>query len=230
MLIERKRGEPLRSRFDQPARGTVEASHAWREAVRRSREQERARPAQAVRSLPTAAGRWSLLGTPRADAVDPDASARQLLARYGVVFRDLLVRETALPPWRELAMALRRLEARGEIRGGRFVTGFVGEQFALPEALDELRAVRAPAASAELVRTAATDPLNLVGIVTPGPRVPAVIGNAILWRDGVPLASLEAGAVVVRTTLEPGARIADDLTYHAAPRRSSPPAQPTLPL
>ena len=222
VLIERKRGEPLRSRFDALARGTVEASHAWREAVRRAREKERARPSQAVRSLPTAAGRWSLLGEPRADAVDPEASARQLLARYGVVFRDLLVRETALPPWRELAVALRRLEARGEIRGGRFVTGFVGEQFALPEALDELRAVRTPPTISELVRVAATDPLNLVGIVTPGPRVPAVIGNAILWRDGVPLASLEAGTVVVRTALEPGARIDDDLSYHAPARRPAP--------
>jgi ATP-dependent Lhr-like helicase len=230
VLIERKRGEPLRTRFDQPARGTVEASHAWREAVRRSREKERARPAVAVRSLPTAAGRWSLLGAPRADALDPDASARQLLARYGVVFRDLLVREPALPPWRDLAMALRRLEARGEIRGGRFVTGFVGEQFALPEALDGLRAVRTPPATHELVKVAATDPLNLVGIVTPGPRVPAVIGNAVLWCDGVPLASLEAGAVVVRTTLPAGARVDDDLTYHEASRRLMPAAQPSLPL
>jgi ATP-dependent Lhr-like helicase len=127
-------------------------------------------------------------------------------------------------------MALRRLEARGEIRGGRFVTGFVGEQFALPEALDELRAVRQPPAAPELCRVAATDPLNLVGIVSPGPRVPAVIGNAVLYRDGVAVASLEAGAVVVRTTLEPGARIDDDLTYHAPPRRSAPPAQAALPL
>ncbi|MBK7191535.1 MAG: DEAD/DEAH box helicase [Myxococcales bacterium] len=230
VLIERKRGEPLRTRFDQPARGTVEASHAWREAVRRTREKERARPAVAMRSLPTAAGRWSLVGAPRAEALDPDASARQLLARYGVVFRDLLVREPALPPWRDLAMALRRLEARGEIRGGRFVTGFVGEQFALPEALDELRAVRTPPIGRELVKVAATDPLNLVGIVTPGPRVPAVIGNAVLWCDGVPLASLEAGAVVVRMTLPAGARVDDDLTYHEAPRRSVPAAQPSLPL
>jgi ATP-dependent Lhr-like helicase len=230
VLIERRRGEPLRSRFDQPARGAASATHAWREAVKRAREKERARPQQALRSLPTAAGRWSLLAPPRADAVDADASARQLLARYGVVFRDLLVRETALPPWRDLAMALRRLEARGEIRGGRFVTGFVGEQFALPEALDELRAVRQPPAAPELCRVAATDPLNLVGIVSPGPRVPAVIGNAVLYRDGVAVASLEAGAVVVRTTLEPGARIDDDLTYHAPPRRSAPPAQAALPL
>ncbi|MEZ4403120.1 MAG: DEAD/DEAH box helicase [Kofleriaceae bacterium] len=230
VLIERKRGEPLRSRFDQPDRGAVEASHAWREAVRRARGKERTRPGQAIRSLPTAAGRWSLLGAPRADAVDAEASARQLLARYGVVFRDLLVRETALPPWRDLAMALRRLEARGEIRGGRFVTGFVGEQFALPEALDELRAVRAPTGAAESVRVAATDPLNLVGITSPGPRVPAVIGNAILYRDGLAVASLEAGAVVVRTALEPGARVDDDLTYHAPARRSPPVRQASLPL
>lgn len=230
VLVDRKRGEPTRTRFDEPNRGAASATHAWREAVRRARGKDRERPSQALRTLPTAAGRWSLLGAPRAEAVDPEASARQLLARYGVVFRDLLVRETALPPWRDLAMVLRRLEARGEIRGGRFVTGFVGEQFALPEALDELRAVRNPPAIAEVVRVAATDPLNLVGIVTPGPRVPAVIGNAILVRDGVPVASLEAGQVVVRTTLEPGARVDDDLTYHGPPRRSSPPPQAMLPL
>jgi ATP-dependent Lhr-like helicase len=230
VLIERRRGEPLRSRFDQPARGAASATHAWREAVKRAREKERARPSRPCARCRPRPGGGRCSAPPRADAVDADASARQLLARYGVVFRDLLVRETALPPWRDLAMALRRLEARGEIRGGRFVTGFVGEQFALPEALDELRAVRQPPAAPELCRVAATDPLNLVGIVSPGPRVPAVIGNAVLYRDGVAVASLEAGAVVVRTTLEPGARIDDDLTYHAPPRRSAPPAQAALPL
>jgi ATP-dependent Lhr-like helicase len=182
-----------------------------------------------VRSLPTAAGRWSLLAPPRRRR-RPDASARQLLARYGVVFRDLLVRETALPPWRELAMALRRLEARGEIRGGRFVTGFVGEQFALPEALDELRAVRQPPAAPSCVGWPPPIPSTWSASSAPGPRVPAVIGNAVLYRDGVAVASLEAGAVVVRTALEPGARIDDDLTYHAPPRRSAPPAQAALPL
>jgi ATP-dependent Lhr-like helicase len=103
----------------------------WLEAVKKARDRDLRRPGSALRALPTAAGRWSLLGPPRADALDVEASARQLLLRYGVVFRDLLVRESTLPPWRELAVVYRRLEARGEIRGGRFVNGFVGEQFAL---------------------------------------------------------------------------------------------------
>ncbi|HVV87402.1 MAG TPA: DEAD/DEAH box helicase, partial [Kofleriaceae bacterium] len=188
------------------------------------------RPTHALRSLPTAAGRWSLLGPPRAEAVDAERSARQLLARYGVVFRDLVARETALPPWRDLATSLRRLEARGEIRGGRFVHGFVGEQFALPEALDELRGLRALPAVPEVCKVAATDPLNLVGILIPGARVPAVIGNAVLYRDGVPIASREAGTVVLRTALEPGARVDDDLTYHPPPRRPAPVSQASLPL
>jgi ATP-dependent Lhr-like helicase len=180
--------------------------------------------------LPTAAGRWSLLGPPDANAVDVEASARQLLARYGVVFRDLVQRETTLPPWRELAVVLRRLEARGEIRGGRFVAGFVGEQFALAEAVEGLRAARHPSHTPELVRVAACDPLNLVGILAAGPRVPAVVGNAVLYKDGVAIASLEAGAVVVRERLEPGAHVDDDLVYHAPPRRDEPAPQITLPL
>ncbi|MEO8553947.1 MAG: DEAD/DEAH box helicase, partial [Kofleriaceae bacterium] len=181
-------------------------------------------------SLPTAAGRWSRRGSPRADALDPEASARQLLARYGIVFRDLVIRETALPPWRELAQVLRRLEARGEIRGGRFVTGFVGEQFALPEALDELRGVRAPGPYPEVARVAATDPLNLVGILTTGARVAAVLGNAVLFLDGQPIASLEAGELVRRAPVPLGATIDDDLTYHAPPRPVVVAAQAALPL
>jgi ATP-dependent Lhr-like helicase len=183
-----------------------------------------------MRALPTAVGRWSLLPPPRRDAIDAEAWARQLLARYGVVFRDLVARETSLPPWRELVVALRRLEARGEIRGGRFVAGFVGEQFALPEAADGLRAVRHPATNFEMCRVAATDPLNLVGVLSPGPRVPAVIGNAILYRDGVPIASREAGEVVTRVQLDPGARIDPDLVYHPPPPRPAPPPQASLPL
>jgi ATP-dependent Lhr-like helicase len=147
-----------------------------------------------------------------------------------VVFRDLLARESALPPWRELATALRRLEARGEIRGGRFVTGFVGEQFALPEALDELRGHRVPPPHGELCRVAATDPLNLAGILSPGARVPAVLGNAVLYRDGVPIASLESGEVVVRVNLEPGAGVDDDLSFRPPPRRIAPQPQVALPL
>ena len=109
--------------------------------------------------------------------------ARQLLARWGVVFRDLLARESVLPPWREVLSVLRRLEATGEIRGGRFVDGFLGEQFALPDALDTLRVLRRAAAdetqSREPLRVSAADPLNLVGIVTPGERVSALSADPV---------------------------------------------------
>jgi ATP-dependent Lhr-like helicase len=167
-------------------------------------------------------------GPPR--GVDAEASARQLLHRYGVVFRDLLLRESSLPPWRDLLVALRRLEARGEIRGGRFVTGFVGEQFALPEALDDLRGVRNPGPAPEPCRVAATDPANLVGILSPGPRVPAIVGNLVLYIDGQAVASLEAGKLVLRAPLPPGARIDDDLTYHPPPRPVPIMMQAALPL
>jgi ATP-dependent helicase Lhr and Lhr-like helicase len=141
-----------------------------------------------------------------------------LLTRYGVVFRDLLMRESNLPPWRELLVAMRRLEARGEIRGGRFVNGFVGEQFALAEALDELRAARHVGHSwPSTVRIAATDPLNLVGIISPGAKVAALVGNAILLLDGVAIASLESGKVILRPELPPGASVDADFNYVPAP-------------
>jgi hypothetical protein len=125
---------------------------------------------------------------PRAEQIDRDelaeAVAEQLLARYGVVFRDLVVRESFTLPWREVAWALRRLEARGQIRGGRFVGGFVGEQYALPEAVDALRRVRRTPPNGEIVRLSACDPLNLVGIIVPGNRVPAQSGHSVAYRDG----------------------------------------------
>ena len=115
--------------------------------------------------------------------------ARALLRRYGVVFRKLLTREfDELPPWIELLRVYRRLEARGEIRGGRFVAGFSGEQYALPEAVPMLRAVRRKPKTEQWVSLSAADPLNLVGILTPGGRVPALAGNRVLYRDGVPVA------------------------------------------
>jgi ATP-dependent helicase Lhr and Lhr-like helicase len=235
VLVDRGRGE-TRSPFDASRRSAdggarrTPPPRSWAAAVKRARGRDVRRPGHALCSLPTAAGRWSLLGPPDAGAVDAEASARQLLRRYGVVFRDLVARETTLPPWRELAVALRRLEARGEIRGGRFVAGFVGEQFALAEAADALRAARQPPHTPELVRVAATDPLNLVGVLSPGPRVPAVLGNAVLYKDGVAIASLEAGELVVRDCLEPGARVDDDLVYHPPPRRDEPAPQAALPL
>jgi ATP-dependent Lhr-like helicase len=108
-----------------------------------------------------------------------------LLRRYGIVFRELLTRESIQLPWREVLIALRRLEDRGEIRGGRFISGFLGEQFALPVAADSLRASRSQEPTYEVIRIAAADPLNLVGIILPGNRIPANSGRTFDLRDGV---------------------------------------------
>ena len=185
MLVDRRRGE-VKSHFDRTARADAAPPvRKWQDAIRaRARAIASARATRCARCRPRpAAGRCCRAA--RAEAIDAEASARQLLHRYGVVFRDLLARESSLPPWRDMLVALRRLEARGEIRGGRFVTGFVGEQFALPEALDELRARPPPGRRPpRSCRVAATDPLNLVGVLSPGPRVPAIVGNAVLYLDG----------------------------------------------
>jgi ATP-dependent helicase Lhr and Lhr-like helicase len=145
------------------------------------------------RNLVETAGRWSLLKSEKNDNVE--AIARTLLKRYGVVFRTLLQRESQLPPWRDLVRVYRRLEARGEIRGGRFVGGFGGEQFAAPDAVGRLRAVRKSEKLDELVVLSAADPLNLVGILTPGARVAATYRNRVLFRDGLPIAAVEGGHV-----------------------------------
>ena len=121
--------------------------------------------------------------------------ARALLRRYGVVFRRLLDRESLRISWYELGRIYRRWEARGEIRGGYFVNGVSGEQFALPEAIGSLRSIRKTAAKGELIAISAADPLNLAGILTPGPRITAIASNRILLRDGVPIAALEAGKI-----------------------------------
>jgi ATP-dependent helicase Lhr and Lhr-like helicase len=142
-----------------------------------------------------AAGRWSLLRNPESGKQTVEAYARTLLRRYGVVFHRLLSRESLGVPWRELLLIYRRLEARGELRGGRFVAGVTGEQFALPEAVVRLRAVRREGAQGSLVAISAADPLNLVGSLTPGERIPALARNRIVFGDGVPLAVLEAGKV-----------------------------------
>jgi ATP-dependent Lhr-like helicase len=120
-----------------------------------------------------------------------ELQARVLLQRYGVVFRRLLARESSAASWRELVMVYRQLEARGEIRGGRFVSGMSGEQFATPDAVTALREARRMPPSGELITISAADPLNLVGIVTGGDRVPALTRSRITFRDGVPLAALE---------------------------------------
>ena len=162
-----------------------------------------------------AAGRWALLAPPSgasrpspeaaggAAAADAarrraraDAFARQLLLRWGVVFRDLVRRESLMPPWRDVLEALRRMEARGDVRGGRFVAGFVGEQFARPDAVELLRIVRREGGSGPAVRVAAADPLNLAGIVTPGARINALSGDTVeLLPPGEPSGHAAATAV-----------------------------------
>ncbi len=135
-------------------------------------------------------GRWSLLRA-AAEASEEERLAclgRLFLARWGIVFRDLVVREPLSPPWRELVRHYRRLEARGEIRGGRFLAGVAGEQFALPDAVEVARTIRRSRPSGQRIEVAAVDPLNLTGIVTPGPRIPAVLGQKVLYLDGVPQA------------------------------------------
>lgn len=159
------------------------------------------------------AGRWSALAAAPSkrpsgwDASGLEAEALEdiawvLLRRYGVVFRRLLERETDhLPPWRELLRVYYRLEARGEIRGGRFVSGFSGQQFALPEAVGSLRELRRSEAAPQTVILSASDPLNLIGILTPHERVPALSGNKLLLRGGTALAALVGGTVRPLTQL-----------------------------
>jgi ATP-dependent Lhr-like helicase len=140
-------------------------------------------------------GRWSTVErSPAPTAADELAErvAAQLLARYGVVLRELATRESFNVPWRDLVRALRREEARGLVRGGRFVAGFIGEQYALPEAVEALRGVRRRERSGEVVRVRPCDPLNLVGIIAPGRRIPAHHGPSLVFRDGA-LAAAEEG-------------------------------------
>ena len=152
-----------------------------------------------------AAGRWSLLRTMKTSVASnqgpahshsalAERVARQLLHRYGVVFRDLLAREVLVQSWRDLLVVYRRMELKGEVRGGRFVSGYVGEQFALPEAVEALRAIKKHPGSAAGVdiKLSACDPLNLSGVILPGPRVPAVPSNFIVFRDGLPVRTVTA--------------------------------------
>jgi len=124
-----------------------------------------------------------------------ETEAWALLRRYGVVFHRILARENIAAPWRDLARVYRRLEARGEIRGGRFVLGMSGEQFAMPHAIERLREVRRTPAGGRLVTIGTADPLNLAGIVTSGDRIRATARNRIVYRDGVPVAVMESGVV-----------------------------------
>ena len=175
---------------------------------RRSHDPRRRRRAPALAGMENA-GRWSLLAR---DACEPDGqravehAARALLRRYGVVFRRIIEREATLPPWRDLLRVYRRLEARGEIRGGRFVAGFTGEQYALPDAVASMRALRRKKSSGGvLVSISAADPLNLVGIITPGERVAALASNRVLFRDGEPIGRKVGRTHEISVKLEPAA-------------------------
>ncbi|HEU4778847.1 MAG TPA: DEAD/DEAH box helicase [Steroidobacteraceae bacterium] len=151
-------------------------------------------------------GRWSLIrkGATRNDAEAIEQVAEILLRRYGVVFRKLLEREADwLPPWHALLRVFRRLEAQGKIRGGRFVAGMSGEQFALSDAVSSMRAVRRQEAKGDFVSLSAADPLNLTGIITPGARVPALAKNRVLYRDGVPVATHSGGQSEFIVQMEP---------------------------
>jgi ATP-dependent Lhr-like helicase len=192
-------------------------------ALMNSRQDPRRKHAASAveRKTRSSAGRWSLLseevhiasGAAPAGIGEPDriaqarridaaleSAAKMLLARYGVVFRDLLARESNAPKWRDLLGVLRRLEARGEARGGRFVSGFGGEQFALPEAVESLRLGRSLDANIE-IRVAAADPMNLAGIVVPGERVASVPGKSVQFRNGLVIGEeADAGAAPTETT------------------------------
>ncbi len=153
----------------------------------------------------TSAGEADVRAASLATAESLEHVARVLLRRYGVVCWRLLEREAAwLPPWRELSRVYRRLEARGEIRGGRFIAGLSGEQFALPEAIGLLRRIRQKPGAGEFVCLSAMDPLNLVGTLLPGDRIPRLPGARVLYRDGSPVASLVAGQVALLAELAPG--------------------------
>ncbi len=170
------------------------------------------------------AGRWSRV--PRSTLLPEDqvaeAVARQLLRRYGVVFRRLVTRESPLPPWRDVLRAYRRLEARGEIRGGRFVAGFSGEQYALAEAVGLLRSVRRQDPSGELVAVSGADPLNLVGILTAGNPLPAVATNHVLYRDGIPIAIQEGEGRGVQLLVEASPEAEQQIRTALVQRRVAP--------
>jgi ATP-dependent Lhr-like helicase len=162
-------------------RSSTRTDHSPRTSLRR--------PGRAALPPALAGGRWSLLES-ESNETDietlAEAVAGQLLDRWGVVFRDLVRRESFALPWREVLFALRRLEARGLCRGGRFVAGPVGEQYALPEAIAALRAVAGRPLEGTVIHLSAADPLNLTGLLLPGERIPAIRGRALVLVDGIP--------------------------------------------
>jgi len=192
-------------------------------------DQNRKRHHKAVTSVEYA-GRWSLLRIPEEISAPTDANAREaavelfartLLRRYGVVFRRLLERESLKVSWYELGRVYRRLEARGEIRGGYFVSGVSGEQFALSEAINTLRSLRKTTPKGELIAISGADPLNLLGILAPGSRLAAIAANRMLFRDGLPVATLESGQI---TLLEGNGHEASAAVQRALQVGSLPPA------
>jgi ATP-dependent Lhr-like helicase len=170
-----------------------------------------------------ASGRWFLVRDPGSGIRDPknpahiETFAWTLLRRYGVVFRRLLTRESLDVPWRDLARVYRRLEARGEIRGGRFVTGMSGEQFALPDAVERLREARRSAATDRLITISGADPLNLTGIITGDERIRASASTRIVYRNGIAVAAMEGDMLRTFGNLDP--EIAADAAAAAAGRR-----------
>jgi ATP-dependent Lhr-like helicase len=168
-----------------------------------------------------AAGRWSAIDTPdlAPDSLN-EAQAPALLRRYGVVFRRVAVRETNAAPWRDLTRVYRRLEARGEIRGGRFVAGMAGEQFALPDAVERLREIRRTPSTGRLLAISGADPLNLSGVVTSGERIRAVEANRIVYRDGIAVAALEGDFMRPLAALDPA--VTADVATTLTGRRMSP--------
>jgi len=198
-----------RGLWDLVARGlaTADGFQALRSLMASTKKRGFRRPQRArlfrtlaVTGVPS--GRWSLLPevSAESEAEDPQlftedlaqAWAEQLLFRYGVVFRDLVRLENITVPWREILRALRRMEAQGTIRGGRFVSGFYGEQYARPEAVESLRQTRKADRRGELVRVSAVDPLNLTSIILPGDRTPSIHTKTVTYRDGLPLTEVEA--------------------------------------
>jgi ATP-dependent Lhr-like helicase len=163
----------------------------------------------------TATGRWFAVDD--IEGRSAETVAWLLLRRYGVVFRRMLTRETTAVTWRDLVAVYRRLEARGEIRGGRFVTGMSGEQFALPDAVERLREVRRTPADDQLVTIGGADPLNLTGIITPGERLRAVAANRIVYLRGVPVSAMEGDMLRVLAPVEPA--LAATVAAAAAGRR-----------
>ena len=172
------------------------------------------------------AGRWSPVRF-ELSALDHETAvetqARALLSRYGIVFRRLLARETNAAPWRALTAVYRRLEARGEIRGGRFVSVMSGEQFALPEAVERVREVRRSQRDGRLITISAVDPLNLTGVLTSADRIRSLTSNRLVYRDGVALATMEGDYVRPLVEIDPtiAANVASALAGRPLPAVTS---------